>query len=569
VHGIGISSVCSILNPGHPRNTPGALDICGENVRYTFALRNDSPLDLSGLVTASSPISDNGQYSIGTLNRNALFEGSYDADDPDSYFFFDVQAGYTDSTFRVAIETRDDSLNVWRDTLIFPVRPLPGTPYATPVLHAAGNATGAYTIKVVDPTRVKDHLYVIRGVDSSGSLGAYTLKDSTTGIVLLQNHPVPDALGHTSPVVDGFKVLRGTIDVNPGMRSWAVPQGTRRFSPVGGFFGIGLEGFSTPADPDAYDPAHGTIGAAMNFDLGGIGTTLSSTDCHTVLLKLAAVNNQELWDPKAVPADTNFSRAYRYLRAASSPAAVPSFAHWIIDKATGYPYQDYNYSVPFSAWDMDVDPPVRLAVGQFESNVAAGLVDGRYWPVVLTADNSIARELAFVFRSPYTDAPDSALAVNLSNNAATPLMWVMTCTRRAEAAWPGTDQFMIVAYHFPTSRDVWMFNPSVVTDLRRENQPSSFTLMQNYPNPFNPSTTIRYELPARGMVTVTIFDILGRAVRHLVHEAQSAGRYAVARRADNDAGASVSSGVYFYRCTVERSDHGGRFDQTMKMIVLR
>jgi hypothetical protein len=378
-------------------------------------------------------------------------------------------------------------------------------------------------------------------------------------------------LGHTIPVVDGFKVLLGTMGQNPGMRSWAVPQGTLRFSPIGGFRGLWLEGFSTSADPYAYDEAQGTIGAAMNFAFGGIGTTLTFPNCHNVLLKLANVNNQALWDPKSAPADTNFSRGYRFLRnvAVVTSPAKPEFAPWFINKASGYPYQDYNYSVPFSAWDTDTDPPTRLAIGHLENNATSGLLDGRYWPGDRTVDNSYAREMAFIFRSPYTDTPDPALAVNLSNNKTTPLMWVITCNRRAEEPWPGTDQFLINAYHFPASQDAWVFNPSVVADVQQAEQPSQFALLQNFPNPFNPTTAIRYELPAQGMVTVTVYDVLGRAVRHLVREVQPAGQHTVIWNGNTDAGTSVASGVYFYRCTVERSDRGGQFEQTMKMILLR
>jgi hypothetical protein len=61
--------------------------------------------------------------------------------------------------------------------------------------------------------------------------------------------------------------------------------------------------------------------------------------------------------------------------------------------------------------------------------------------------------------------------------------------------------------------------------------------------------------------------MVGGSVYH--HALQAAGLHAVALRSDNDAGATVGSGVYFYRYTVEPSDHGRKFSQTMKMIVLR
>ncbi len=541
----------------------------GENVRFVFSLRNDAPFTLHRMISTSSPVGGRGSYSISILAAHATIDPIYDPANAGSYFTFDVPTGYRDSTIRVAIVTTDDSLNVWPDTLVFPVRPLPEGTYRTPMAHASGQASGAYTIRIVDPARVKPHLYVLRGGSGLAGPGSFTLKDSTTGTILLQDHPVPDTLGHTSPVVDGFKILRGTTMDNPGMHAWSVPQGSLRFSPVGGFRGLGLEGFSDAAVPQAYDPEGGTIGAAMGFRFGGIGSAITLEYCHTILLKLAAVNDQSLWDPLAVPADPNISKGYRYLRSSTSVAAQPSFAPWIVNKATGYPYQDYHYSVPFSAWDVDVSPPQRLAVGHLENNVGVGKVDGRYWPGDTTADNSAVRELAFIFAFPYTENPDPSLMVNLQNNATTPMMWIMTCSRRAAEPWPGNDQFMIVAHHYPTQWDAWLFNPSVVLGVNPAGTPSSFALLQNYPNPFNPSTTIRYDLPAQSEVTIIVYDILGRAVRHLVREVQPAGSHAVPWDANNDSGARVASGVYFYRCTAVRADRGGQFVQTMKMILLR
>ena len=88
--------------------------------------------------------------------------------------------------------------------------------------------------------------------------------------------------------------------------------------------------------------------------------------------------------------------------------------------------------------------------------------------------------------------------------------------------------------------------------------PSGYSLEQNYPNPFNPSTTIRYGLPRKSVVQLTVFNTLGQRVATLVQEEQEAGYHEVKFEASG-----LSSGVYFYRLTA------GNFVQTRKLLLLR
>lgn len=85
-----------------------------------------------------------------------------------------------------------------------------------------------------------------------------------------------------------------------------------------------------------------------------------------------------------------------------------------------------------------------------------------------------------------------------------------------------------------------------------------FALFQNYPNPFNPATTIRYGLPNRSHVLLTVYTTLGQQVAVLQNEEQEAGYYEV--RFD---GSGLSSGVYFYRI------EAGSYVQTRTLMVLR
>ena len=88
--------------------------------------------------------------------------------------------------------------------------------------------------------------------------------------------------------------------------------------------------------------------------------------------------------------------------------------------------------------------------------------------------------------------------------------------------------------------------------------PSCFIVNQNYPNPFNPSTTISYQLPQDRVVSLKIYDVLGKEIATLVHEKQFAGKYEVTWDASG-----VASGVYFYRL------EAGNFISTKKLVLLR
>ena len=93
--------------------------------------------------------------------------------------------------------------------------------------------------------------------------------------------------------------------------------------------------------------------------------------------------------------------------------------------------------------------------------------------------------------------------------------------------------------------------------------PLVYSLSQNYPNPFNPSTKINYQIVENGNVKLTVFDMLGREVKTLVNKVQERGKYEVVWNGDNDAGAKVSSGVYFYRF------EAGDFVASKKMIMVK
>ena len=90
------------------------------------------------------------------------------------------------------------------------------------------------------------------------------------------------------------------------------------------------------------------------------------------------------------------------------------------------------------------------------------------------------------------------------------------------------------------------------------NIPEKYELFQNYPNPFNPSTTIQYQIPQSGLVTIKVYDVLGKEEKTLVNQYQNMGIHEVNFNSSN-----LSSGVYFYQL------RAGDFLSTKKMILLK
>jgi len=104
--------------------------------------------------------------------------------------------------------------------------------------------------------------------------------------------------------------------------------------------------------------------------------------------------------------------------------------------------------------------------------------------------------------------------------------------------------------------------PTVATSVD-DQVPLTFGLQQNYPNPFNPETSFEFQVPSSSFVRVSVFDMLGREVVTLVDGDRAPGRYLMHWDAS-----TMPSGVYYYRMTA-RSENGGSFVQTRRMVLLK
>lgn len=125
-------------------------------------------------------------------------------------------------------------------------------------------------------------------------------------------------------------------------------------------------------------------------------------------------------------------------------------------------------------------------------------------------------------------------------------------TRRSFSGW-----FDSIPWDSYFGYAILLGTPTAVTSHTTAT-PATFVLYQNYPNPFNPSTTIRYTLPQRSHVTLSVFNTLGQQVASLVDAVEEPGEHSV-----RFGGSSLASGVYFYRL------RAGEYVATKRLVLLR
>lgn len=105
-------------------------------------------------------------------------------------------------------------------------------------------------------------------------------------------------------------------------------------------------------------------------------------------------------------------------------------------------------------------------------------------------------------------------------------------------------------------------NPTVGI-VKTEKIPINFELYQNYPNPFNPKTTIHYILPKESMVTITIYDILGKEINRLISQNLPPGKHSIQWIGVDHDGKTASAGIYLYQLKA------GEFIQNKKMVLMK
>jgi hypothetical protein len=89
-------------------------------------------------------------------------------------------------------------------------------------------------------------------------------------------------------------------------------------------------------------------------------------------------------------------------------------------------------------------------------------------------------------------------------------------------------------------------------DVNNIQEIGSDLLFQNYPNPFNPTTTIEFLLKNDSNVELSIYNIKGQKIKKLINNEFTKGNHSVLWSGDDESGKPISSGVYYYKLSINR-----------------
>jgi hypothetical protein len=127
-----------------------------------------------------------------------------------------------------------------------------------------------------------------------------------------------------------------------------------------------------------------------------------------------------------------------------------------------------------------------------------------------------------------------------------------------------TDSTGNVAENFAHNTNFININwPTGITVAPQNGIPQDYNLSQNYPNPFNPVTRINFSVAEASMVTLEIYDVLGRTIRVLISRHMAPAVYEVTWDGKDQYGSPMASGVYVYRLKA------GNFQQIRRMLLVK
>jgi len=400
------------------------------------------------------------------------------------------------------------------------------------------------------------------------------LENLSTNNLVLSTDDYPNEDGTNFEIIDGFKLFQGTTmygsakDVNQiiiaGAPCW--DPANRPCPPQGA--GINGESYF---DIDSYYQMGWAL-TAQAVDTYGNGLTSFEFLGRDIQVRFTGEYDTDGFNYVDFTDDSgNMVRYYMCEQDQDGNCFGGSYA-WI----SGARYYDiadhpdpgnpgngspFRIWIPFEVWDMEAEGgPMQIDIDIYDRlQDVTNLGNFSDDPGFMYSFNPYNRmythfiHRAYQIDGQYTDGPTGSYTDFLTWNV---VWW--------DTQW---DQGDVVTFEYlsPIStEDVYIFTPSSNTFRKSSaNIPYTYELSQNYPNPFNPITNIKYSIPKNSIVSLTIYDILGRQIIQLIDKEISAGAHNIVWDGKNNTGEHVSTGVYYYKLETDK------FIKTRKMVLLK
>jgi len=359
----------------------------------------------------------------------------------------------------------------------------------------SGRSDAKFIVRVVDPSILTGHTYVISVSDSinENREKGFNLLDQTQGIALLTNHELPDEFAYNIPVTDGFKVIEADLPEG-GLRD-VVYEDIVGGNPTG-FVGVNFGGpfFNGGIAPGQADPG------------------------HFYAVELEFTNDI---DSSGVVGVVAGQSAFRY---ETATAQGPS----------GF------FPCPFQVWKIFHGQRMGQLNACFQENPYFATYDD-VWAPDYSAYGGF--ETLYIMESDYDASGQAYQDKKINMNQ---VLYKLNVRLGSASSLVDTGDKIIFDWECAaTSEDQFSFIPTAVDDRNRPDVPQSLALFQNYPNPFNSATNIRFSLDKPSHISLKIYNILGQEIIELLDDEVVPGIYSIQWNGKNTFGQPVSSGLYF------------------------
>lgn len=497
----------------------------GENIRYGVEIVNPHNFRFQNVTisTMNSPYLPH--IHLNTVEGGSTTKRNYNPSDETTYLTFSLPREFAGTSYKGYVLITDSLQNKWIDSLTFTVDVY--TKRVTVPKKISGRSSLSVEVVITDKHAVKNHVYLLKGVDTNNAPYGIQLRDSTANVELLPVMPIglfttEQQINHLIPQTEGFKLNIVTLNYLPTISQTYLPSDSMKW------FSIPLIAssiyYNKPRSPVHY------------------------ADVPNIIIKFSAIASFNDWNSNG---RFDADEPYTFLTERED-RTQKAYLYSGTNKFLGF------IDVPFAVYDASTDSLKKLTVVLHRTSDPSSALQWR-----MNSDNIYIMANAYNADGVLYDSTKGGINLlpQFNPSGTLPYYYYFRLQTTQEPLKEYGD-FLISYLPGLSSRDVFIFRPTEnkIEDLV---PPTTYVVHQNYPNPFNSVTTIRYSIPKQSHASIIIYNILGQRVRTLLSDIHRAGTYEIDWNGRDDNGTLLTSGVYIYRFSSE----GTRI--TKKMLLLK